>query len=403
MTPKLFLRIPRFLLLFLAGAILLLPMTVSANEFPPTDWTPTDTFVFDDDEVSADFAPWCPATGALCRVNRDWTIEELQEQLNGHQTAVWRDGDTLNFAYKGRVDDVMLMGGISTSLIPVGNSDYWIATLRIKDLRRAMITYGFYELRGDRLSLVPDSTGIWRGPRAPEYPEVSYPLDGYIFSTFLYSPALDETRQVTVYFPPNYERGQEYPVIYMPFGQAVHSYAQVAEPLIKDGTIPPMLIVGAHSAPFESTRVRYIEEYVLGRNDEAYDAHEQFFTQELRRWAELSWGASEDPANRALFGFNYGAVFAGNTGVRQPDLYGHVMMFSAWNRPTVHARSRIEADYYLLAGTLETPVYNEMQKAYFTLLLLGANSSFNQRVAGHDGLMWQSEFPNALRWLFAEE
>lgn len=401
-TFKSLLNFPRFVMIVCGSLLLLLPMTVTANEFPP-DWSPTEQIDVDDnEEVFADLAPWCPSTGALCRVNRDWTIEELQEQLAGKQTAVWRDEDTLNFAYKGRVDDVYLTGSISTMLNPVGRSDYWVVSLRIKDLRRAVITHAIYELRGDIGYYVEGSRGVWRGHRAPEHPETAVPLDGYVFTTYIYSSALDEMRMVSVYTPPNYDRDATYPVIYMPTGQAVAWFAQVTEPLIKNGSIPPVLIVGAHSAPFESTRARPIEEYILGMNPEAYEAHEQFFTEEMRRWAELGWGASEETSERAIFGFSNGAVFAGNTGVRQPDLYGHVIVFSASQRPTVTPRSRIDADYYLLAGTLETATYTETQRAHFTLLLLGVDASFNQRVAGHDGLMWQAEFPNALRWLFAE-
>lgn len=402
-TRKPLLHVPRLLLLLCAGVIFLLPMTVQANEFPP-DWTPPETLtVSANEDVFADVAPWCPSTGAVCRVNRNWTVEEIQQQLGPKQTTAWRDGDTLNFAYKGRVDDVFLSGSISTMLVPVGNSDYWVVSLQIKELHRAVLTYAIYEVRGNLGTYVRDSAGIWRGPRSPEPPEIAVPLDGHVVTNYIYSPALDEMRLVTTYLPPNYARNKAYPVIYMPTGQAVDWFAMAAEPLIKKGAIPPLLIIGAHSAPFESTRARPLEEYILGLNPEAYEAHEQFFTEELRRWAELGWGASAEPADRVLFGFSNGAVFAGNTGVRKPDLYGHIVAFSAPQRPQVTARSRIEADYYLLAGTLETVIYPETQRAHFTLLLLGVNSSFTQRVGGHDSLMWQAEFPNVLRWWFDKD
>ncbi len=391
---------PRFILILFAGVLLLLPMTVTANEFPPPDGIPAHSLQINED-ANADFAPWCPSTGALCRVNRDWTIEELQDQLGARQTAVWQDGDTLNFAYRGRVDDVVLRGGVSTELLPVGNSDYWVASLRIKNLNYAVITHIIGERRGDRITFLPSSHNIWRGPLAPDRPQMS--LDGYIYTNYLYSPSMDAMRLVSTYVPPNYDRTNTYPIVYMANGENLRSFASVAEPLMRDGVIPPILIMGVHSSSSNYGRLQRLEEYMLGFNDEVYEAHETFFTEYIVRWSELGWGASEDPDDKALFGFSIGATFAGNTGVRQPEVFGNVISFSSPQRPTLSGRTQIDADYYLLAGTLETSIYTENQRAFFTLLLLGVDASFSQWVSGHDYEMWQGEFVNALRWMFSDD
>ena len=384
-------RLP-YALLWLTGLLIVFALPVTANDLP----TLPDT-TLTENEITADFVGWCPSNATICRVNREWTVEEIQEQLGKSSSKVWQEGNQLIFAIQAHEEDVLLLGGISTYLVPVKNSDYWVVTLQILNLDHAMVSYAFAIRQHGGIRIIGHSYGVWRGEHAPKSPPVAEPSQLFMMS--LYSPELDEMRMVSVYFPPNYS-GKDVPVIYMTDGQATSSFARYIEPLIEKGTIPPTLIVGVHAAPSTQTRNRRAEEYILGLNEDVYTAHERFFTRTVRRWAELQLGASQNPAKRAIFGFSDGAVFAGNTGVRKSNLYGQVMMFSSTQQPQVTLRTVIEARYYLLAGTLEPPIYSKTQQFYLSLLLLNSEARFTRRIAGHDGLMWQEEFVSALRWMF---
>ena len=393
MTLFKLLSISRFpyTVLWLAGLLMIFAQPVTANEFPtlPDDST--------ENEITADFVGWCPSNANICRVNRDWTVEAIQAQLGSDRWKVWQEGNQLIFAIRTRAQDVLIAGGISTNLTPVKDSDYWVATLQILNIDHAMVSYIFGVMQNGTTQLIADSHGVWRGQHAPKPPPMTQPTR--LITQAIYSPELDEMRQVSVYLPLNYS-GVDVPVVYMADGQALAAFTRVMEPLIYKGLIPPTMIVGVHAPWFEPTRNRRSEEYVLGLNDDVYIAHEQFFTKTVRRWAELQFGASQDPAKRAIFGFSDGAVFAGNTGVRHPNLYGQVMMFSTTQQPYVTLRTAIEPRYYLLAGTLEPPIYAQTHQFYFSLLLLNAEARFTRRIAGHDGVMWQEEFVSALRWMF---
>lgn len=377
-------------LLWLAG-LLMIAHPVNANEFPTLPHTS-----YSENDSTADFVGWCPSNANICRVNREWTVEDIQQQLNNDHWKVWQEGDQLIFAVRTRAQDVFIAGGISTHLTPVKDNEYWVATLQILNINHAMVSYIFGVVQNGSIQLISDSSGVWRGEHAPPPPPVAQPS---IQTQAIYSPELDEMRMVSVYLPLEYT-GKDVPVVYMADGQWLESFAMVMGPLIQRGFIPPTMIVGVHAAPYEPTRDRRAEEYILGINDDVYNAHERFFTRTVRRWAELQFGASQDPAKRAIIGFSNGASFAGNTGVRKPDLYGHVMMFSTSKQPLVTLRSVIKPRYYLLAGTLEPPVYTQTHQFYFSLLLLNAEARFTRRIAGHDHVMWQEEFVSALRWMY---
>jgi predicted esterase len=72
-------------------------------------------------------------------------------------------------------------------------------------------------------------------------------LHRQIKTSTLDSDALGEPRQVTVYHPPNHTSQHQIPVISMADGQSTSEYAALLEPLIADGVVPPLLLVGIHS------------------------------------------------------------------------------------------------------------------------------------------------------------
>lgn len=398
MTIQLKLRIT-----FLCSLFILATGLITASEAPllPDDIPNIALTEISDATVSPDFVPWCPARSTLCRYNRDWTTEELDKRLGSNYWAVWQDGDSLHYVFHGQADAILVGGGINVDLVPIDNTNYWVANLKIKDLDRAVISYIFAVRTQDKFKFLPESSGVWRGDDAPDQPEHADPLQGMFRTHYIYSTILDEMRLVSIYLPPSYNRDETYPVVYLADGQMLASFARVAEPLMEQQIIPPTILVGVFSATNQTQYQRY-EEYVLGVDDDAYIAHEWFFTREVRRWAELGWGVSDNFHDRAVFGLSNGGAFAGNTGVRRPHIYSHVMMFSPSHHPEVTLRSRIDARYYIVSGTLEPIIYETAQRTQLSLLLLGVDAEFHAHVAGHDMIMWQAKFVDALIWMFSE-
>ena len=381
----------------IALLIFLLPVTLLlASELPEAGFADAPQQAHIDEATVADLS-WCPSDTPICRVRRQWSVADLQDKLDVQDWAAWQDGDQLVFAYHGNAAEVYLAGGIESPLMPVGDSGYWVTAIRVDQLDHAIVTHWLNVRSGTSEEIIAETFGVWRGKHAPPAPPLAAPLQGAIGYKDIYSPELDQVRGVTYYLPPDYADGQRYPVVYMTDGESMVAFAQVAEPLITRGRIPPLILVGAHSAGQDEGRTR---EYLLGWDEQRYLAHETFYTETLREWAENHLNASRDPADRALFGYSSGAAFAGNTGIRKPGLYGYAMMFSPAQPPELTDSIQTDTRYYLLAGTLEESFYDAAQRSFWGLLQQKIDAVFNRRVAGHDFVMWQEEFARALNWFF---
>ena len=178
-----------FCLMLLAG---LIGMVSLASEFPvessPTIRQPSRAY--EDAIVSVD---WCPSDSAVCRVNRQWTLNELR-QLVGDQTwSIWQEGDELTFVYRATAGEVFLGGGIQTHLTPVPESDYWVVTLRVKQLDHAIVRHWLYTTVEHEQIHFPETVGVWRGKHAPPAPAIAESLDGVVKEAVLYSEDLNET------------------------------------------------------------------------------------------------------------------------------------------------------------------------------------------------------------------
>ena len=82
----------------------------------------------------------------------------------------------------------------------------------------------------------------------------------------------------------------------------MRSYAELVEPLIHDGTLPQLLLIGIESGTYLGNRTKDYDpeldlrarEYVPDQNDERFFLHERFFLEEVLPWAEAGFGASTE-------------------------------------------------------------------------------------------------------------
>ena len=219
----------------------------------------------------------------------------------------------------------------------------------------------------------------------------------------LESTALGHPRDLTIYLPPNHDPNAKTPVVYLADGQSVSRMATLIEPLIVDGTVPPVMLVGVHSAHSSPPEDLRGQEYLIGFNEQRFAAHESFFVNEVRAWAEQNLGAATQREQRAVFGLSNGAAFAIAMGIRHPDLYGNVLAFSfAWEKSAKSPmwEHSMAPRHYLLAGRLEEGFHRVTKAWAATLERLGVEHVFHDRVAGHDHTMWEEEFPAAVGWAF---
>lgn len=174
-----------------------------------------------------------------------------------------------------------------------------------------------------------------------------------------------------------------------------------------------MLLVGIHSGPHRPDEYTTIPTPTPERPDAGPDpanprflAHERFVLDELMPWAERTLGASARREERAAFGFSNGGVGAAFQGVRHPDVFGAALSFScgacsvaAPDEPA-SAGARPTARFYFLAGRLEPRFLHATRAAAERLRGAGYEAPMHERVAGHDSIMWNEQFGDAVRWAF---
>ena len=132
----------------------------------------------------------------------------------------------------------------------------------------------------------------------------------------------DGGRQVTAYLPPAPPEA----IVFAGDGQLITSWGGVLEA----ADLPPTMIVGAHRLDDETLR---IHEYSPGESTAAFAfdhdrfaAHEKFFVEDVRRWAQSRFGVALPADRTAVFGVSAGAELALAMGLRHPDAYGAVLL-----------------------------------------------------------------------------
>jgi enterochelin esterase-like enzyme len=345
------------------------------------------------------------SSSAVEPVTRAWNADELLARQAQEGASVWAEGDELTFVYQGQADQVSLCCAIALPMQQLPASDIWALSVHVENLAQALISYAFVPKQPGRLPETNLSFSEWRGAQAPPAPARAEPLRGQIKQYTLPSAALGLERDLTVYLPPDHDPQRATPVIYLADGESTEQFAEVLEPLIAEGALPPMLLVGVHSAsdPADPSGAQRTAEYIPNVQPSSFAPHERFFVEEVRQWAERELGAATDRTQRAIFGFSNGAVFAATMGIRHPLLYGHVLAFSLGVPPEQLRGSGQDApDFYLVAGTLEEGFHSTTSAFAATLERSGVRHEFKDRVAGHDHFMWRDEFPAAVRWAFGK-
>jgi enterochelin esterase-like enzyme len=244
------------------------------------------------------------------------------------------------------------------------------------------------------------------------------------------------TRFLRVWLPPNYDdaenSGRRYPVLYLNDGQnlfeAASSYAGVewqvdetADRLIREGAVPPMIIVGIDHAGKDRIR-----EYMPHRSMNPVMLRVQgryypdFLMKEVMPFVGRNYRVAAGPENTGLGGSSLGALIALYTAMVRPGVIGRLLVESPslWvsHRQTIkESRSvRIWPErIYLGVGTAEAgsaersrSVVDDVRELA-AILRRAVLSEKRLRLviqdgAGHNEAAWAERFPEALRFLYGQ-
>jgi enterochelin esterase-like enzyme len=240
----------------------------------------------------------------------------------------------------------------------------------------------------DRGATIEDRTVVGAGgPEPTPEPARADPVAGALVAETL---DFDGGRQVTVYVPPVPPEA----IVFAGDGQLISQWGGVLEA----ADVPHTMIVGVHRLADETQR---LHEYSPGFDPERFAAHEQFFVDDVRRWAQSRFGVALSAPRTAVVGVSAGGELALAIGLRHPDVYGAILCASpggGYRPPGVMPSSIPRA--YLVAGTLEPFFHDNATRWAVALRDAGGDVVMSERVASHDHAMWREEFPLMVAWAF---
>ena len=207
----------------------------------------------------------------------------------------------------------------------------------------------------------------------------------------------DGGRQVTAYVPPAAPEA----IVFAGDGQLITSWGGVLE----TADLPPTMIIGAHRPDDEGLR---LHEYSPGESTAAFAfdpdrfaAHEKFFVEDVRRWAQSRFDVSLSAERSAVFGVSASAELALAMGLRHPDTYSAVFCASpgAGYRPPAVIPSPLPRAY-LVAGEQEPFFLENANRWADALREAGADVVMIERAGSHGGAFWKEELPLMVEWAF---
>jgi enterochelin esterase-like enzyme len=244
------------------------------------------------------------------------------------------------------------------------------------------------------------------------------------------------TRYLRVWLPPGYDDAQNasrtYPVFYLNDGQnlfeAISAFGGVewgvdetADRLIRQGAVPPMIVVGIDNTgkdrlreyvPYRSFHPKMLR--VQGRH------YPDFLMKEVMPFVESTYRIAPGPENTGLGGSSLGALIALYTAIARPGVIGKLLLESPslW----VASRQAIKDSrvvriwperIFLAAGTAEagTPersrsVVDDVRELAAILRRAVLSEKRLRMVikdgASHTEAAWAERFPEALQFLFGE-
>ncbi|HEY1776807.1 MAG TPA: alpha/beta hydrolase-fold protein [Solirubrobacteraceae bacterium] len=207
----------------------------------------------------------------------------------------------------------------------------------------------------------------------------------------------DGGRQITAYVPPAPSEA----IVFAGDGQLIAPWGA----LLEGADLPPTMIIGAHRVADEILR---LHEYSPGESTpafafdhERFAAHEEFFVEDARRWAQSRFGVALPTERTAVFGVSASGELALALGLRHPDIYGTVFCASpgAGYRPPARMPSELPR-VYLVAGTQEPFFLENTTRWADALRAAHADVVITERAGSHGDDFWSEELPLMVAWAF---
>jgi predicted alpha/beta superfamily hydrolase len=245
------------------------------------------------------------------------------------------------------------------------------------------------------------------------------------------------TRFLRVWLPPGYEdpenAGRHYPVFYLNDGQNLFEAAtsftgiewqvdETGERLIREGVVPPMIIVGMDNAAKARIREymphRSLHPMMMRAHGTRYPA---FLFKEVFPFMARNYRVATGPENTGLGGSSLGALISLYTAAVRPGVIGRLLLESpslwASNRQLIRQSRGVKRwpeRVFLATGTAEAgrqdkdqSMVDDVRELAAILRRAGLDDTRLSFViddgAAHHESAWAGRFPGALAFLFGKQ
>ncbi|MBQ5574637.1 MAG: esterase [Bacteroidales bacterium] len=155
------------------------------------------------------------------------------------------------------------------------------------------------------------------------------------------SPTLKMQRRMTIYTPAGYDKGKNYPVMYLLHGAGgdenawseLGRAAQILDNLIAQGKAKPMIVVmpngntNCQAAPGEWSKGMYQPSF-RGTGEQPVASMEESFM-DIVNYVESHYKVAKGQKNRAICGLSMGGGHSFLTSKLYPSTFGYIGLFSA--------------------------------------------------------------------------
>lgn len=245
------------------------------------------------------------------------------------------------------------------------------------------------------------------------------------------------TRFLRIWLPQGYEdsahAGRRYPVLYLNDGQNLFEPStsftgvdwrvdETADRLIREGVIPPMIIVGIDNTGRDRVReympYRSLQPMILRVQGDRYP---RFLMKEVMPFVARNYRVATGPENTGLGGSSLGALISLYTATVRPGVIGRLLLESpslwASNRQLIKESRKIRVwpeRIFMAIGTAEAGQKDRDQSAVHDVRELAAifrRARLDQKCfalkidegATHHESAWAHRFPEALAFLFGRQ